>query len=57
MTVQDLRKAAGMSRKEFAEFFGIGYRRIQNWELGTRNCPDFLLDLMKYKLEKENIIK
>lgn len=57
MTIKELREAAGMSRKEFAEYFGVTYRRVQNWELDTRNCPDLLLDLMKYKLEKENIIK
>ena len=57
MTIKELREAAGMSRKEFAEYFGISYRRVQNWELDARNCTPLLLDLMKYKLEKENIIK
>lgn len=57
MTIKELREAAGMSRKEFAEYFGIGYRRVQNWELDTRNCEPLLLELMRYKLEKENIIK
>ena len=57
MNIKELREAAGMSRKEFADYFGIDWRRVQNWELGTRNCEPLLLDLMKYKLEKENIIK
>jgi len=57
MTIKELREAAGMSRKEFAEYFGISYRRVQNWELGSRGCDELLIDLMKYKLEKEEIIK
>lgn len=57
MTIKELREAAGMSRKEFAEYFNIGYRRVQNWELDTRNCEPLLLDLMKYKLENEGILK
>lgn len=57
MTIKELREAAKMSRKEFAEYFGISYRRVQNWELGCRGCDDLLIDLMKYKLEKEEIIK
>ena len=38
---------------EFAEYFKIPYRTVQNWEYGQRKCPDYLLDLMQYKLEKE----
>ena len=34
MTIQELREKAGMSRPEFAEYFGIPYRSVQNWEAG-----------------------
>lgn len=57
MTIKELRKAAGMSRKEFAAYFGISYRRVQNWELDSRNCPELLLELMEYKLTNEKLIK
>jgi DNA-binding transcriptional regulator YiaG len=57
VTTKELREAAGMSRKEFADFFEIGYRRVQNWELNIRSCPEELLKLMRYKLEKEGFIK
>lgn len=56
-SIFQMRIAAVMSRKEFAEYFGIPYRTIQSWELGDRLCPDYLLELMLYKLQKENIIK
>lgn len=54
MTFKELRQLSGMSRSRFAKFFGIPYRTVQNWELGLRECPDYLLNLMQYKLEKEN---
>jgi DNA-binding transcriptional regulator YiaG len=57
MTIKELREAAGMSRKQFADYFEIEYRRVQNWELNIRNCPEELLRLMQYKLEKEGLIK
>lgn len=57
MTIKELRTASGMDRKVFAEYFNIPYRTLQNWELGTRDCPQYLLDLMEYKLRKENKIK
>lgn len=50
MTLKELREASGMSRNQFCEYFGIPYRTVQDWELGNRNCPEYLLDLMKYKL-------
>ncbi len=46
----DLRKSTGMSRREFAEYFEIPYRTVQEWELGNRRMPEYLLHLMKYKI-------
>ena len=45
-----------MSRGKFAEYFDIPYRTIQNWELGLRECPEYLLKLMQYKLTKEGVL-
>ena len=39
----DLRKQSGMNRREFAEYFGIPYRTLQDWELGNRRMPEYLL--------------
>lgn len=57
MTLKKLREASGMSRPKFAEYFEIPYRTVQNWELGMRECPEYLIKLMQYKLEKEGIKK
>jgi DNA-binding transcriptional regulator YiaG len=57
MNFKELREASGMSRPKFADYFGIPYRTVQSWELGDRKCPEYLLDLMKYKLIHEGIIK
>ena len=56
MTIKELRERAGMTRPAFAEYFGIPYRTIQDWELENRECPAYLLELVKYKLEKEGLI-
>ena len=57
MTLKELRRMSGMNQKQFSEYFGIPTRTIQHWEAGDRKCPEYLLNLMEYKLEKENIIK
>ena len=57
MTFKELRIASGMSRPQFAEYFGIPYRTVQSWDLGDRDCPEYLFQLMEYKLRKEGILK
>lgn len=57
MTFKELRERSGMSRGQFAEYFDIPYRTVQNWELGLRECPEYLLKLMQYKLVNEGKIK
>jgi DNA-binding transcriptional regulator YiaG len=53
----EMRAKTGMNRKEFSDYFGIPYRTVQDWELGNRQMPDYLLRLMAYKLEMEYIRK
>lgn len=57
MTFKELREKSGMNKTQFSKYFEIPYRTVQNWELGLRECPEYLIKLMAYKLEKENIIK
>ena len=56
-----LRKETGMNRKEFAEWMGIPYRTMQDWEHGISKAPDYVYDLARYKvkneLEKGNLIR
>lgn len=56
MTIKDLRIAAGMTQKEFSQYFGISKRNIENWEEKHRNPPEYLIELMEYKLKNENLI-
>ena len=53
----ELRESTGMTRKEFCEYFEIPYRTVQDWELGNRKMPDYLLRLMGYKIRMEQGIK
>lgn len=57
MNIKELRELSGMSRTKFAEYFGIPYRTIQEWELGNRKCTQYIIDLIEYKLRKESLIR
>ncbi len=50
-----LKDESGMNWKQFAEYFQIPYRTVQDWERGNRRMPDYLLRLMEYKLKIETL--
>ena len=50
-----LREQSGMNMKKFAEHFGIPYRTVQNWEAGVNKCPEYLLKLLKFKLDHDRM--
>ena len=53
----EIREKSGMNLTQFGKYFGIPYRTLQHWEHGTRKCPEYLSDLMIYKLKKEGKLK
>lgn len=57
MTLKELRESAGMSRRQFCEYFEIPYRTLQDWELGNRSCPHYVVALIAYKLKHEGYIE
>lgn len=57
MKIKELRELTGMSQSQFADYFHIPIKNIQNWEINRTKCADYLVDLIEYKLKKEKIIK
>lgn len=56
MTINELLQATGWKMSVMAKYFDIPYRTLQNWALGSREAPQYILDLMEYKLRNEKII-
>lgn len=48
-----LRIFTGMNRKDFAEWLHIPYRTMTEWERGTRQMPEYLFELIAYKVMNE----
>lgn len=55
--VKELREKMGMNRREFSDYYGIPYRTVQDWEAEKRELPEYLLRLMKYRVEVEYMMK
>lgn len=47
----ELRESTGMNRKDFAEYLGIPYRTMQEWELGRRTMPNYVFGLIEFKIQ------
>ena len=48
-----IREEPGMKRKDFSDWLGIPYRTVQEWELGRRVMPEYVLRLIAYKVVNE----
>lgn len=55
LNIRDIRLKANMTQKEFAEYFNIPQRTIENWEGVKRTPPEYVVELIKYKIEKERL--
>ena len=56
MNIRELRLSTGLSQQKFADYFKIPFRTLQNWEYGEREAPEYLLELIEYKLIKEGLM-
>ena len=52
-----LKEGTDFNWRQFAEYFGVPYRTLQDWYLGNRRMPDYLLRLMYYKLKMEKMVR
>lgn len=50
-TVREARIYAGLTQVKMSELLGIPKRTIENWETGSRKCPEWAERLVVEKLE------
>ena len=51
-----LKENIGLSWKKLSDYYGIPYRTMQDWYMGKRRMPEYLLRLMIYKYEMEKSV-
>ena len=54
-TFAEIIKKTGMSVPEFAKAFNIPYNTVSSWVRGERNPPEYVVELIEYKIMKENM--
>lgn len=53
--IKKLRLSINMTQQAFSDYFAIPKRTIENWENGQRKCPTYLVELIRYKIENEDL--
>ena len=57
VSIAEIRKSTGMSQSEFAKFFDIPVRTLQDWEQGRRVPPPYVPGMMLRILKHEFVGK
>lgn len=55
MNIKDMRTNTRMTQKDFAEYFNIPVRTLQDWEHEKRTPSVYVVELIKYKIKKERL--
>lgn len=50
MTIKELRALTGLSQQKFGDYLNIPKRTIENWEMGKRLPPPYVIELIEYKI-------
>ena len=53
MEIKEIREFRGLNKRDFASRYGIPYRTLQNWENGTNKCPDYVRNLLEFKVRSD----
>lgn len=52
--IKTLRAQTGLTQKEFGELLNIPVRTIQDWEQGNRTPLDYVVELIEFRVKKED---
>lgn len=53
MEIKELRKLTKLTQKQFSEKYDIPLPTIRHWEQGQRECPEYVLDLLEFKVRED----
>ena len=52
-TIKEIRQSTGLSQGKFCEVLNIPKRTLQDWEQGLRQCPQYVADLIAYRVAND----
>jgi len=53
MDFKEVLALTDMNMRQFAEYFNIPYKTVLKWGNGERKPPEYVLELLKFRIEAE----
>ena len=53
MTIQEIRALTNLSQPQFCEKYHIPLPTLRKWEQGKREPPDYLVELLAFKVRED----
>lgn len=53
--VKEIRDKTGLNRKDFADYFKIPLRTLEDWEAARRRPPEYVVRLLAYKVAMDRL--
>ena len=53
MTIKDIRKLTNLSQPHFSQKYNIPLPTLRHWEQGQRECPQYVLELLEFKVRED----
>lgn len=53
MTIQEIRALTSLSQSQFCEKYHIPLPTLRKWEQGKREPPDYLVELLEFKVRED----
>lgn len=54
--IRSLRAETGLTQSAFGAALNIPRRTLQSWEMGERECPAYVIELIAYRVQHDNSI-
>lgn len=52
-TIRETRIKYGLTQDQLSKLTGVPKRSIENWEAGSRKCPDYVTNMIVYILDQK----
>ena len=53
MEIKEIRNLTGLSQSQFSDKYNIPLPTIRHWEQGQRECSQYVLNLLEFKVRSD----
>lgn len=52
-TIKEIRTRTGLSQAKFCDALNVPLRTLQKWEIGERSCPEYVTELIAFRVQHD----